>query len=174
VREVLVSKILLAIAGAIAAGLAVLFGVDRTDLVLDAYLVYAGGLVALAAAQVAARAFPAPRRVVPGVLAQSPRRYVSPDSLAISEDDIALAQADEFNLHFRLRPVLSEIAAAGLASGAGVDLAHQPERARQLLSPAMWELVRPDRPRPESTGARGISTGSLSGAVTELERILPP
>ena len=172
-RQVVGSSIGLALAGAVVAGLAVLIGVDRTHLVVDAYLVFIGGLVALAAARIAGRAFPAPRRIVPGVLTPSPRPYALPESLAIAEDEVALAQADQFNLHFRLRPVLAEIASAGLAAEAGIDLEQDQERARERLSPETWELVRPDRPRPESADMRGASTASLSAAVADLERILP-
>ena len=173
-RKVLGATTGLAIAGAAAAGLTVLAGVDRTDLVLDAYLVYAAGLLALAAARIAGRAFPAPRDVVPAVLARRRRTYSEPESLGAMNDDVALAQADAFDLHYRLRPVLSEIASAGLAASEGIDLASQPERAERVLSPVTWELVRPNRPRPGRGPAGGIDTASLTGVVDELERILPP
>jgi hypothetical protein len=177
-RQVAISTVAYAVFGGVIAGLVLLLGVDRTDLVLDAYLVYAGGLVALAASRIARGAFPPPHGTVPAVVSGSPRRYVHPESLAAMEDDVALAQADGFDLHFRLRPVLREICAAGLAAQSGIELDRQPARARERLSPATWELVRPDRPRPErppsgSLGQGGIDTGSLSGIVTELERILP-
>jgi hypothetical protein len=107
------------------------------------------------------------------VLARSPRPYALPESLAIAEDEVALAQADQFSLHFRLRPVLREIAGAGLAAEAGIDLDHDQERAQERLSPETWELVRPGRPRPERADARGISGGSLSAVLEDLERMLP-
>jgi hypothetical protein len=173
VTRILVSSFMLAISGAIVAGLTVVIGVDRTDLVLDAYLVLVGAIVALAAARIARQAFPAPRRIVPTVLTPSPRPYALPESLAIAEDEVALAQADQFNLHYRLRPVLVDIAAAGLASDAGIDLERDPELARERLSPETWEIVRPDRSRPERAAARGISSRELTAAVTDLERILP-
>jgi hypothetical protein len=152
----------------------VLAGVDRTDLVLDSYLVFAGALIALAAARISGRAFPRPRGTVPAVLSRPPRPYVHPESLSIAEDDVALAEADEFDLHFRLRPQLREIASAGLAVQSGIELDREPERAQQRLSPETWELVRPDRPRPEGAGVTGISRQSLTAVVAELERILPP
>jgi hypothetical protein len=172
-RQVVVSTIAWAVLGAVAAVVALLIGVDRTDLVLDAYLVFAGALVAIAAARAARRVFPAPRGTVPAVVASAQRRYPYPESLAAIEDDVALAQADQFDVHFRLRPLFRDIAAAGLATQSGVDLEREQERARQQLSPAMWELVRPDRPRPERQGVRGIDNAALSEAVAELERILP-
>ena len=177
-KRVVVSTVAYAILGALVAALVVLLGVDRTDYVLDAYLVFVGGLLALAAARIARRAFPSPRGTVPAVVSRPPRKYVPPDSLAGMEDDVALAQADKFDLHFRLRPLLREIGAAGLAAQSGIELDRQPDRAREHLSPALWELVRPDRPRPDRPKAgiarkSGIDTGALDEIVTELERILP-
>ena len=59
-RQVVVSTVTYALIGGLIALVVVLIGVDRTDLVLDSYLVFVGALVALAAARIAARAFPAP------------------------------------------------------------------------------------------------------------------
>ncbi|MGH3141654.1 MAG: hypothetical protein ACRDO9_00760 [Gaiellales bacterium] len=168
------STVAYAILGAIVAGVVVLIGVDRTDLVLDTYLLYAGALVALAAARISRRAFPSPRGTVPALLSPRPAQYVHPESLSTTADDVALAQVGEFDVHFRLRPLLRDIAAAGLAMESGIDLDRQTERARETLSPETWELVRPDRPRPERTGESGISSASLSAVVTELETLLPP
>jgi hypothetical protein len=172
-RQVVISTFAYAVLGAIVAGVVVLIGVDRTDLVLDTYLLYAGALVAVMAARISRRAFPSPRGTVPAVLTPRPPRYVHPESLSTTADDVALAQAGEFDVHFRLRPQLRDIAASGLAMHSGIDLDRQPERARERLSPATWELVRPDRPRPER-GGTGIGTASLTAVVDELERILPP
>jgi hypothetical protein len=173
-RQVVISAVVYAILGAIVAGVVVLIGVDRTDLVLDTYLLYAGGLVALAAARISRLAFPAPRGTVPAVLTARPPPYVHPESLTTMTDDVALAQAGEFDVHFRLRPLLRDVATAGLAMQSGIDLDRQPERARERLSPETWELVRPDRPRPERGQTTGIDTASLTAVVDELERILPP
>ena len=70
--------------------------------------------------------------------------------------------------------MLRDIATAGLAMQSGIDLDRQPERARERLSPETWELVRPDRPRPERGKTTGIDTASLTAVVAELETILPP
>ena len=173
-RRIVGSTLGYAILGALIAGAAVLIGVDRTDLVLDAYLLYAGALVALAAARISRLAFPSPRGTVPALLTPRPAGYVHPESLVTTTDDVALAQAGGFDVHFRLRPLLRDIAAAGLAMQSGIDLDRQPERAREKLSPETWELVRPDRPRPEREETAGIDTASLTAVVDELERILPP
>jgi hypothetical protein len=173
-KNVVRSTIVLALAGGLAATALLLIGVDRTDLVRDGYLVFAAGLLSLAAARIAAGAFPAPRDVVRRVVRQPARRYAAPESLTALDDVVALAQADQYDLHFRLRPILVDIADAGLTAGHGADLGGRSARARSLLTAQTWELVRPERPRPERSARRGIETSSLAAILDELERILPP
>ena len=77
-RRIVGSTLGYAILGALIAGAAVLIGVDRTDLVLDAYLLYAGALVALAAARISRLAFPSPRGTVPALLTPRPAATYTP------------------------------------------------------------------------------------------------
>ena len=168
------STLVYAIAGGLAALATLLFGVDRTDRILDAYLVFVSALLALAAARIAARAFPAPRRVVPAALARRQRRATRPESLRVIEDVVTLGQADNFDLHFQLRPVLQEIAADGLSARAGIDLYADSARAEEALSAPTWALVRPDRVRPEGGHVRGIDNRALTSVVSELERMFGP
>jgi NaMN:DMB phosphoribosyltransferase len=158
--------------GGLVAGVATLLGADRTDLVLDGYVVYLAALLAIAAARLSARAFPAPRGIVPAAASRRPNRPARPDSLEAVEDVVALAQADNYDLHFRLRPALQELAGEGLAAS-GIDLVREPAKAEARLSPATWALIRPDRPRPQGAHSRGIDTASLSTIVAELEGMLP-
>jgi hypothetical protein len=171
--RVLRPLVLLAVIGGLAALTAVLVGIDRIDLVLDAYLVLVAALLALAVGRVTGQAFPRPRGVVPATLALRQRRTARPDSLRKIEDIVALGQADVYDLHFQLRPVLQEIAGDGLATTFGVQLEEEPARAETLLSPETWALLRPDRPRPEGPHVRGISTAELDRTVFELEGLLP-
>ena len=53
----------------------------------------------------------------------------------------------------------------------GIDLERSPDRARRLLGPDVWELIRPDRPPPEDRTARGIALADVERAVDALERI---
>jgi hypothetical protein len=174
VRRVVRSTVLAALVGAGAAAAVYLFGYDRTDVLRDAYVVFLAFLLALAAARITRGAFPSPRGVIARTVAVHPARYSKPESLKAMEDAVALAQADQFDLHFRLRPVLADIAAAGLAMRTGLELETQPERARERFSADTWSLVRPDRPRPEGSRARGIDTASLTAVIDELETITPP
>lgn len=168
------SSVVYAVAGGLAAVVTLLLGVDRQDLVLDAYLVFLSVLLAIAAARIAAGAFPRPRRVVPAMLARRPERYRKPESLQTTEDIVALGQADNYDLHFGLRPILQRIATDALSSKAGVDLHDDPANAARFLSAPTWALVRPDRPRPEGEHVRGIDTNSLAAIVGDLERMFGP
>jgi hypothetical protein len=75
-----------------------------------------------------------------------------------------------FDLHFRLRPHLVRIATHRLAAR-GISLETQPQRARALLGPEAWELVRPDRPPPDDRTARGTDLATLRRAVDQLEAV---
>jgi hypothetical protein len=75
------------------------------------------------------------------------------------------------DVHWRLRPLLREVAAAGLLRHR-VRLDEEPERARELVSPDTWELVRPDRPRPDEPLARGLAPGQLDAVLDDLEALL--
>jgi len=84
---------------------------------------------------------------------------------------VHLGRASAHDLHTRVRPLVSEIAAARLARNRGVSLAVELERARALLGPRAWELVRPDRVPPDDRSAAGWSDAELSALVDELEGI---
>jgi hypothetical protein len=75
------------------------------------------------------------------------------------------------DVHLRLRPILREIAADGLRRR-GVELDAQPRAAQALLAPDTWELVRPDRPRPDDAFARGLAPARLNAVLDDLEALL--
>lgn len=173
-RAILRHVAILAVAGAGVAAAAVLAGVDRTDVVLDGFLVFLAGLCAVTAARLTARALPAPGAVVRKALSPRPRPPAQPESLTRIEGLVALAQADQLDLHFRLRPLLADAAAAGYASRGGGGGDSLPPAAEGTFSSEMWALIRPDRPRPDRPGDRGIAPDGLAGLLDELESILPP
>jgi hypothetical protein len=87
------------------------------------------------------------------------------------EREAALAQSSAFDLHYRLRPVLREIASGLLAARRGIELDRRPERAREVLGEETFDLVRPDREAPWDRLAPGIDVGELRAVVTRLEAI---
>jgi hypothetical protein len=93
-----------------------------------------------------------------------------PASLDRVEREITLATGTAFDVHYRLRPLLSPIA-TDLLLRRGVGLDDERGRAAELLGPDAWELVRPDRPAPADRAARGITLESAGRAVDGLERL---
>jgi hypothetical protein len=91
--------------------------------------------------------------------------------LARLEREVALAQASAFDVHYRLRPVLREIAGGLLAVRRGVDLDRRPERARELLGEETFEVVRGDREPPWDRLAPGLDTAQLERVVVTLEAL---
>jgi hypothetical protein len=84
---------------------------------------------------------------------------------------VSAATSHAGEVHLRLRPILREIAADGLRRR-GVELDAQPQAARALLAPETWELVRPDRPRPDDVFARGLAPARLNAVLDDLEALL--
>jgi hypothetical protein len=83
---------------------------------------------------------------------------------------VVLGGANEFDLHYRLRPLLRQIAAERLHDLYGVDLDREPERARSLLGDELWAVVRTDR----EVGRRswpGLPAAELAGHVARLEQL---
>jgi hypothetical protein len=102
--------------------------------------------------------------------ARPPSEPARPASLARVEREVTLSTGTAFDVHYRLRPLLRGVA-TGLLLRRGVDLERTPERARDLLTPGVWELVRPDRPPPENRTAPGLPLASVERAVDDLERL---
>ena len=83
---------------------------------------------------------------------------------------VVLGGANEFDLHYRLRPLLRQLATERLYAGHGVELDSDPERARVLLGDELWALVRPERQVGRRTGP-GVPTSKLAAHVDRLERL---
>jgi hypothetical protein len=80
------------------------------------------------------------------------------------------ATANAGDAHWRLRPVLRDIAAVELHAR-GIDLDRDVDGARALVGEEAWELIRPDRPRPDEPFAPGIPPESLARILAVLERL---
>jgi hypothetical protein len=75
------------------------------------------------------------------------------------------------DVHFRLRPIVGEIAASRLRAARGLELDADGDAARQLLGPSVWELVRPDRERPADRFGPGLGLAELRQVVEALEAL---
>ena len=101
---------------------------------------------------------------------EEPEQALPIDELARIDRLVVLGRANAFDLHYRLRPLLRDLAADRLSAGHGVSLDGQPERAQQLLGEELWELVRVDREVGRRSGP-GVAPAALAGFVQRLEEL---
>jgi hypothetical protein len=94
-----------------------------------------------------------------------------PPGLSRIERGVALGAATSFDFHFRLRPLLQEIARQRLTTHHGIDLELRHLDAQVVLGKELWEIVRPDKEPPANRFAAGLSLDRLRTAVTRLEQI---
>jgi len=143
----------------------------RAELAVHVYVLVllAAGLAITVAAISAAHAS-APSAFDSALRRPHPRPERLPELVRL-EREAALAQSSAFDLHYRLRPVLREIAAGLLAWRHGVDLDRDSGRARRLLGTETWQLVRPDRPPPLDRLGPGIDAAALDRVVASLEAL---
>jgi hypothetical protein len=88
-----------------------------------------------------------------------------------TERAVLLAASNAFDVHYRLRPILREIAAQRLATRRGLTLDRETAAARAVVGEETWELVRPDRQPPELRFGPGVAAPELGRVVDALERI---
>ncbi|MHB8618409.1 MAG: hypothetical protein ACYDAG_02380 [Chloroflexota bacterium] len=123
-------------------------------LAIYAYVLALGTIAVFSAASLMARTIPASREWPPvwpwAVRVERPAEIERLETLAM------LAAGSAADLHYRLRPLLRDIASQRLAVHRAIDMDRQPEQARLALGPATWELLRPDRPDPADRHARGF------------------
>jgi hypothetical protein len=84
---------------------------------------------------------------------------------------IMFASWSTTDVHYRLRPILREVAAHRLAAHRAIDLAEQPGAARAVVGEAAWELLRPDRPDPADRHGSGMEISALAAVIDALEKI---
>jgi hypothetical protein len=128
-------------------------------------------LVAILLAALALRALARALPVTPRARTRDAGDELATRDLERLERTVANASAHAGELHLRLRPILCEVAAAGLRRR-GVDLEAEPTRARELLAPETWELVRLERPRPVDPFAPGLPRAHLDAVLDDLEGLL--
>jgi hypothetical protein len=158
--------------GALVGGIAALFLPVSLGVVLDVYLLFVGGITLLALVRTTRVLQPgsghSPFELALRPIRPRPQR---PPELVRLEERIALAVTTAFDVHYRLRPTVRDVAAQRLWAEHGVDLETQPDRARALLRPEAWELARPDRPPPADPFAPGLGVDGVEQVVAQLERV---
>jgi hypothetical protein len=150
---------------------ALLIAPQRATLAVHIWLLIVLGLAFLAFLRLVQALYPR----IPSPFERSLRRQQPaaerPGSLSRLEREVSMAGSAAFDVHFRLRPVIAELATELLSSRRGIDLERDPDRARAALGDDVWELVRPDRPQPTERHGSGIDEAQLGRVVTALERV---
>lgn len=152
-------------------GVALALAPDRAKLEVHVWLLVVLGLSFLAFMIVVHSAYP----TTPSPFAASLRRrsvaVERPGSLARLEREVSMAGSSAFDVHYRLRPALVQLAVGLLSSRRGIDLEREPLRSQAVLGDDVWELVRPDRPQPAQRLGAGIAPADLERVITALEQV---
>ena len=139
---------------------------------LDAWLLALGGVVLAAAVAATRTALPEPNRLPfdPARRKRQPEEEQLPQ-LARVEREVTMSVGMAFDAHYRLRPLLREIAAHRLSSRRGLMLDSGSAAVQEALGEPLWELVRPEREPPRFQHDPGMPARELRAAVEALERI---
>jgi hypothetical protein len=160
------------VALSLAVGFTALAVSGARDILLDVYFLGLGGVLLLALVRTTRDAgSPSGPSSFDRALADMARRYPADSGELLLVNDVKQSTANSFHLHVRLRPILRQIAAHRLWMRFGVELDRERERARELVGPHAWELVRPERPPPVDRLAAGPRPAELRAVVEDLERI---
>jgi hypothetical protein len=141
----------------------------RRDLELDVYVIALGALALLGLVSWMRRSAP---RAGESLLERSLRHPgEEPETLpelAHLERVLVMSAAQEFDLHYRLRPTLREITAARLAER-GLQLDAGGPLVHEALGEELWAVVRPDRVAPENRHVKGVGLEGIGRLVERIE-----
>lgn len=104
--------------------------------------------------------------------ALDPRAPETPTIPALDrlERELSMGATREYDLHYRLRPIVREIAIARLGRR-GLSLDSGSDAVQELLGEELWSIVRPDRQPPRDRQAVGPGLDRLRQTVESLERL---
>jgi len=143
----------------------------RFELELDVYILVVGGLALFQVVMATREAYPhAGRSALAEALDLERPGPLRPPELERLERELTLGASTAFDLHYRLRPTLREIAGERLANR-GLRLDGGGTAVEGALGEELWELVRPDREPPQRRFASGISRHSAQRVIERLEAL---
>ena len=143
----------------------------RKDLELDVFILVLGvlGLLVLAA-ELGRLAPSAEGSLLEDALEPDPVEERPIAGLLRLERELSMASARQFDLHYRLRPVLRDVASARLEQR-GLDLDSGRPAAQELLGEELFELTALDREPPKNRLAPGPGVEGLDRTISRLERL---
>ena len=143
----------------------------RRELELDVFVLVLGGLgLAVLAAELGRLAPTAEESLVEQALEPEPPEERPIADLLRLERELSMASARQFDLHYRLRPVLRDVAAARLEQR-GIDLDSGRPVVQELLGDELFELTALDREPPKNRLAPGPGVEGLDRTISRLERL---
>lgn len=152
-------------------GAAALLSSGLRSALVDAYLFSIGSVTLLALVRAARAKAPVDRSSAYEAAAAKLRLAPADTGPLALTHELDQSIASEFHLHRRLCPLLREIASSRLRLRHGIDLAADPERARELVGAHAWELVNERRTPPQDRLAPGPSLAYLREVIDELEKV---
>ena len=143
----------------------------RHQLELDLFVLALGGMSLLAMTSWLKRVLPSEGgSELEAALVSEPRPSPSVQSLDRLERELSMGAARAFDLHYRLRPVIKEIATARLARH-GLELDPRAVRVRELLGDGLADLLDPDRQAPDDRQTVGPGLDGMRATIERLERL---
>ncbi len=143
----------------------------RKDLELDIFVLVLGGLgLAVLAAELRRLAPTAEGSLVEEALEPEPPEKRPIADLLRLERELSMGAARQFDLHYRLRPILRDVATARLEKR-GLDLDSGRPAVHELLGDELFELTAPDREPPADRLAPGPGVEGLDRTIGRLERL---
>ena len=145
---------------------------DSRELELEIFVLVVGAMATLTGVLAARQAYPvAEGSAIADALKEEAREAVAPPELVRTERVLTMATSASFDLHFRLRPMLREVAEQRLADRHGLVLDRGGERVERLLGTDLWAIVRPDREAPRRRFGPGVEPEALAGMIDRLESL---
>jgi hypothetical protein len=143
----------------------------RKELELDIFVLVLGGFGLLVLASELRRlAPPAGDSLVEAALEPEPVEERPIADLLRLERELSMAAARQFDLHYRLRPILRDIAAAKLERrGLAIDSGRP--AVEELLGDELFELTSAEREPPSDRLAPGLGLDGLDRTISRLERL---
>lgn len=143
----------------------------RQDLELDVFVLLLGtlGLIVLAS-EVRRIAPSADESLLEEALEPEPPEVRPIAELQRLDRELTMGSTRAFDLHYRLRPVLREIASARLERR-GMALDSGSPSVQAALGEDLWELTAPDREPPHDRLAPGPGLEELGRTIARLERL---